>query len=123
MAVFAEGYVLRDHVHKVDRSYRWDSADPLTLQISSVSFDSVASLGERHLLCRNRISLSLDLTGHSEFEDVRVMRVDDGGRFAWAERFHADDLHLALARLLELFAEDEVAEELRPRLFIEAAIA
>lgn len=123
MEAHAEGYLLRDHVHHVERSHRWDDLDPQTLRVGSASFESIASLGDRHLLCRTRMSLNVDATGPSEFEDLRVVRVDDLERFVWAERYHVDDLHLALARLLELYAEDEVAEPLRPRLMSEARIA
>ncbi|HUE59208.1 MAG TPA: AAA family ATPase, partial [Acidimicrobiales bacterium] len=81
----------------------------------------LASLGERHALTRyiyryegSAIVDRANRTGPAEFEQLLVEQDDATGRHHRLERFKPDDLHLALARLIELHADDELPPERRP---------
>ena len=110
-ALFAEDASLLDHMHSTDGEPYGMPAGWASLRTpdgAQIDLEPVAALGERHALARCQVPLSSDLAGPADMEDLRVLRVGRDGRFVWQERFRADDLHRALARLLELHAEDEL---------------
>ena len=79
-----------------------DGQDPIVLR------ETLATLGERHALTRCRWQTA---GGRHFVEWLRVARVDSQGRLVRFEQFNADDLNEALARLTEMYAEDELPPE------------
>jgi tetratricopeptide (TPR) repeat protein len=80
----------------------------------------LATLGERHALTRytwryegGAIADETNVTGPLEFVQLSVQCIDTSGQANRSERFRSDDFHLALARLIELHAEDELPPERR----------
>ena len=110
--------VTRDHILQIERPSR--SGDMNV--IGGVAVEVLATLGDRHGLVRAHITLRGDEAGSSHVEDLRIQRCDTEGRVVLTERLAPDDLNEALARLLELYAEDEAPPASRPALEGSAAI-
>jgi hypothetical protein len=95
----------------------------------AVHAELLATLGERHLLQRMTTRMegaaivnSGNRTGTLEIVLLTVMRIDTEGRTTRIERFKPDDLGPALARLIELHADDELPPERRQGRYAVAAM-
>ncbi|MEY2567023.1 MAG: hypothetical protein QOE35_1552 [Actinomycetota bacterium] len=97
-ALFSADLVVVDHIHQLDRPPRED-VEPRV--------EPLAAIGDRHGLVRTHRRMDDQLAGASEVEDLRVQRIDERGLLVRSERYAADELHLALARVIELYAEEE----------------
>lgn len=120
----AEDYVEVDHRTQVTidrqgylRALRmWAQMDRFTMTV-----EPMASLGERHGLARmtahmEGTPLGVDRVGPAGLAEVvllSVARTDQQGRLLHCERFDPQDLLSAMARLVELHAEDELDPERR----------
>ncbi|HUE59736.1 MAG TPA: nuclear transport factor 2 family protein, partial [Acidimicrobiales bacterium] len=78
----------------------------------------LASLGDRHAVLQTATRMegaaiveSTNRTGVVDVVLIIVTRTDGAGRTTRLERFKPDDLHLALARLIELHSDDELPPE------------
>lgn len=120
-ALYADGYTHHDHAFHVSGS-KTDVTEindaVLELEEYRSRKEPLATLGERHGLARETFAMAGDVdrdrtVGGTELTKLVVGRVDAEGLLVRAERFAPDDLHLALARLLELHAEDELEGALR----------
>ncbi|HUP84628.1 MAG TPA: AAA family ATPase [Acidimicrobiales bacterium] len=98
---------------------QWSNLERVT-----VDGEVLASLGARHALkrvvVRHRgatVGASVAHTGRqigpAVVDFLRVLRTDVLGRMVRVERFAMDDLNLALARLIELHADDELPGDQR----------
>ena len=119
---FADDFVDIDHVSHVstDRETFVRSARAYVTEPVSIVRDLVASLGERHSLIRyafnyDEVSLSerANRTGAVQLDRLGIESIDTAGRAKRLERFRPEDLHLGLARLIELHADEELPAERR----------
>jgi DNA-binding SARP family transcriptional activator/tetratricopeptide (TPR) repeat protein len=127
-ACFAECFVEIDHISHLtsdrqtflEASRRFATSETLT-----VDRELLATLGERHALTRytNRyerapLADQANITGPFEFVNLTVESIDTTDRVDRAERFKADDLDMALSRLIELHGNDELPPERRPGRYV-----
>jgi class 3 adenylate cyclase len=131
-AQYSEDFVDVDHISHItsDRetwlasAWKYAGIDELEMD-----FEVLASLGERHALSKyiyRHESGTLvepgNTTGRLETVQLLVTRTDVAGRQSRLERFRVTDLHLALARLIELHADDELPSGRRPGRYTVAAM-
>jgi tetratricopeptide (TPR) repeat protein len=125
-ALFSEDFVDVDHfVHITnDRerflalAHRFAAPERARTQTER---ELLASLGDRHALARYTyrfegaaLSERSNATGPVEFIQLQLECTNSTGLANHLERFKADDLHLAVARLIELHADDELPPDRRP---------
>jgi tetratricopeptide (TPR) repeat protein len=125
-ATLAPDFVDVDHVVHLtsDRGTFIDNAVSYgAMERLTIDTELLTSLGERHVLARvtYRHTEHANQTGDSEVTRLHVMRYDVRGRLGRSERFREDGLHLALARLIELHADDELTPERRKTQYAVAA--
>jgi class 3 adenylate cyclase/tetratricopeptide (TPR) repeat protein len=125
-ATLALDFVDVDHVVHLssDRATFIDNAvSHGAMERLSIDTELLTSLGERYVLSRitYRYTEHTDQTGESEVTRLHVMGYDVQGRLLRSERFGEDSLHLALARLIELHADDELPRERRETQYTIAA--
>jgi DNA-binding SARP family transcriptional activator len=122
--LFADDYVEVDHISHLtsDRETFVDAARTFAAAYRMTNHQELlAALGERHALLRytwryeaGAIADPANVTGPLEFVQLGVVSVDTTGLARRSERFKVDELHLALARLIELHAENELPAAHRP---------
>jgi class 3 adenylate cyclase/tetratricopeptide (TPR) repeat protein len=129
-AAFAEDFVEIDHISHLthDRQTFLEAARRFAApQTITGGNELLASLGDRHALTRctwrskgGLIADKSNVTGPFEFVQLVIESIDTAGNATRSERFKADDLHLALARLIELHADDEVPPNRREGRYVQA---
>jgi hypothetical protein len=123
-ATLAPDFVDVDHISHVtlDRESLIRAAKRMVATIEKVVTDPepLATIGERHELARvthrvegAAIGNHANRIGAAEMVELHITRVNTGGLISRIERFKADDLPLALARLFELHAECELPPDRR----------
>jgi hypothetical protein len=123
-ASLASQFVDVDHISHVtlDRESFIGAARRMLATIETVATDPepLATLGERHELARvthhvegAAIGDRANRIGAAEMVELHITRVNADGLISRIERFRANELPLALARLIEMHAEDEVPPDRR----------
>ncbi|MBV9043294.1 MAG: nuclear transport factor 2 family protein, partial [Acidimicrobiia bacterium] len=120
VAAVAEDYVYVDHrMHfEMDRAQWVESLRRLAAGGRGTwNNEPIATLGDRHALLRSSYRVgdppSSTSTGPIEDALLQVVRVGADGRATRTEMFDVGDLNLAVARLVELHAEDELPADRR----------
>jgi DNA-binding SARP family transcriptional activator/tetratricopeptide (TPR) repeat protein len=122
-ACLAEDFVEVDHISHLtsDRQAFLDASRRFaTSESIRIDREVLATLGERYALTRytNRyerapLADEANVTGPFEFVNLSVESIDATGRAIRIERFKGDDVGIAISRLIELHANDEVPPERR----------
>lgn len=113
----APGYIRYDHALRAELPGRRDDLVAQGYRIRHAAFEPLASLGERHALCRMRVLWVDDAGDEVEFRRIAVTRVDEQGLVLRDDLFEPDQLPEALSCLIDRWADDELrgSDQIRAR--------